>query len=243
RAGWRGHLLAGRADPARRLCGRGGAGARTQHADPDRRKFLAAFRHARRARPGGAGLRHARSRTHRRRQRLARGRRTRRGAWRADVIAPVSGSERASAGRHADLPLSRIRRLGGRVGATAARARRRVRRRARASRQRHGLGRGRCRALPRRLRRKDSATRNALSATLYKVRLATGQSFSLNSLTALSRPILRRASSPISAWSNHWAPSSTASKGQSTENSTRSTPISATAFIIAGVLKLPEVVR
>ena len=57
----------------------------------------------------------------------------------------------------------------------------------------------------------------------------------LNNLIALSRPIFLRSSAPISALSNHSAPSSTLSNGQSTENITRSAPISPTTLTSEGV--------
>ncbi len=58
-----------------------------------------------------------------------------------DVVASVSGGERASVGGDADLSLPRIRRLGGRAAAGAAQDRRRPSDRPRSSRQRHGVGR------------------------------------------------------------------------------------------------------
>ena len=68
-----------------------------------------------------------------------------------------------------------------------------------------------------------------------RVRHREIQSSSDKSLIAFSRPILARSAALICAPSNQFAASSTASNGQSIENSTWSAPSSAMALIIDGV--------
>ncbi len=73
RARPREHRLARGADPPRRLCRRRAARPRAGDADPDRREFLAGRRNAGGAQRQGLRSGDARSRTHRRRHRLAAG--------------------------------------------------------------------------------------------------------------------------------------------------------------------------
>ncbi len=89
------------------------------------------------------------------------GGRARRRAPHSDVVASVSGSQRASALRHAHLPLPRICRLGQRAAAGAARHRRRPCGGAGAARQRHDLGRSGGRAFPPALRSVKKRRKNS----------------------------------------------------------------------------------
>ena len=116
-------------------------------ADSDRREF---FSHRRNA--GGARCRRLRSgdagpRTHRRRHRLAACHGAGGRAQHQDVVAPLPGGERASAGGDADRPFPRIRRLGRQDCAGPAADRGRRGRHFRPARQRRRLERSRRRAL------------------------------------------------------------------------------------------------
>ena len=108
------HLLARGADPPRRLCRLRGARARARDADPDRREFFESGAMAAALAAGASRLRHAGSRAHRRRDRLAARCRARRSAPHQDVIASLSGSERASCWPQRRPATPRICRLGGR---------------------------------------------------------------------------------------------------------------------------------
>ena len=84
-----GHLLAGGADPPRRLCRRRHAGARARSCRSRSARTSRCRRHAGRARCQGAATGDARSRAHRRRHRLAARRGARRRAQDQDVIASL----------------------------------------------------------------------------------------------------------------------------------------------------------